>query len=80
MANVRAERCGALDNARQCQRKGLFRYQREGPRLCQLHYNRAVRRGGETRTIKEIDAIRARAQKEKFSRWKQEMDERYGKK
>jgi hypothetical protein len=50
-------RCDAFDNARQCRKHAVRRY-RDRP-LCRRHYDRALRKNGETRTDRELRAIEA---------------------
>jgi hypothetical protein len=52
-------RCEAFDNARQCQRRGNRHYRKQPRPLCRRHYERAIKRNGDTRTLREIRATEA---------------------
>jgi hypothetical protein len=52
-------RCEAFDNARQCRKRGNRRYRRQPYLLCRTHYDRAMKRNGDTRTLREIRATEA---------------------
>lgn len=52
-------RCEAYDNARQCRKRGNRRYKGGSKPLCRAHYQRAMKRDGDTRTLREIIAAEA---------------------
>lgn len=54
--------CAARDNARRCRRGGYLRHLGKGP-YCRRHYERALRKNGETRTQRELMSIEAKAKR-----------------
>lgn len=60
-------RCVAYDNGRQCQRQFVLK------RLCRKHYKRALRKGGETRTAREVASIKAKARQAKLRAMREEV-------
>ncbi len=57
-------RCSAWDDARRCRKSAQVRL--KGKPVCRKHYQRAYRKGGDTRTQREIESIKAKTRLSKL--------------
>lgn len=62
------ERCEAFDSGRQCRKKKT-----RSRKFCLKHKRRYYRNGGETRTRRELESIKAKARIQKLRQWRNRL-------
>lgn len=67
------KRCEIPDRGGRCRRRGRLGRLRFGKLMCKMHYDRAVRKNGDTRHYVEVRLVRARERREKLRQMRQEL-------